>query len=72
MGADQGKNYDHEVAVAHTSLIWFTLADLHLGGVPHSRKLSRGHREGDGYLEDEKAKGIPRGQGVREGAYVSR
>lgn len=22
MGADQGKRYDHEVAVAHTSFVW--------------------------------------------------
>lgn len=31
MGGDPGKNYDHMVAVAHTSFIWYALAGSTVG-----------------------------------------
>ena len=39
--ADEGKRYDHEVAVAHIALFGGALTDLHVGKVPHRTRQSR-------------------------------
>lgn len=69
--ADRGTRYDHEAAVAHSLYLADALTHLHVGELPYDRRPSR-LQCGDLHSDKEKRKGTPRGEGVREGVYMSR
>lgn len=62
------KRSNNKVTVTHNEpYLNNTLADLHVGKVPHNMKLSRGYGTGTTFQKDGRVRELPRERQIRGG-----